>query len=163
MQHIRDYDPLLLLATAMAAKRRPAELVEVIAAIDLIQGSVPGEEKLLETISRLGQLGLLLEADGGLALTPAAQGLVEALPAKADYAERLFDLRARLAAYVPPGEAAPIQLDAAVVHAAILEQRAAAKVGGKNLLMPKPPAEKTSQARPGQRQRKPLAKKPRQR
>jgi hypothetical protein len=36
---------LVLLATALAAKRRPAELLEIMAAIDLIQGNIPNEAK----------------------------------------------------------------------------------------------------------------------
>ena len=156
MHPIHDHDSLILLATAMAAKRRPAAAVAIIAAIDLIQGNVPGEGKLVETIARLGQLGLLVETDGLLGLTPAAERLVEDLPAKVGFPERLFELRNRLVDYVP-SEGPGIAQEAAQWHAAILEHRAAAKATPKNLLMPKPPAE-PAKARPGQRQRKPMPK-----
>jgi hypothetical protein len=72
MYPIHDHDPLVLLATALAAKRRPADLLDVMAAIDLVQGNIPNEEKLSEAFARLGQNELLLERDGGIALTPAA-------------------------------------------------------------------------------------------
>ena len=49
----------------LAAKRRPAELLEIMAAIDLIQGNIPNEEKLSEAFARLGQSGLLVERDDG--------------------------------------------------------------------------------------------------
>jgi hypothetical protein len=42
---------LVLLATALAAKRRPAELLEIMAAIDLIQGNIPNETKLSEAFA----------------------------------------------------------------------------------------------------------------
>ena len=156
MHPIHDHDSLLLLATAMASKRRPAEPVEIIAAIDLMQSSAPGEGKLVETIARLSEAGLLVERDGGLALTPAAEQMVETLSAKDDYAKRLFDLRQRLADYTPVAASAIVH-DAAVWHTAILEHRAAGKMTAKNLLMPKP-APEAAKARPGQRQRKPLPK-----
>ena len=57
MYPIHDHDPLVLLATALAAKRRPAELLEIMAAIDLIQGNIPNEAKLSEAFARLGQSG----------------------------------------------------------------------------------------------------------
>ena len=46
MHPILDSDALVLLATTLSAKRRPAELVEIIAAAELIVGSLPGEAKL---------------------------------------------------------------------------------------------------------------------
>ena len=73
MYPIHDHDPLVLLATALAAKRRPAALLEIMAAIDLIQGNIPNEAKLSEAFARLGQSGLLVERDDGVALTPAAE------------------------------------------------------------------------------------------
>jgi hypothetical protein len=156
MYPIHDHDALLLLAISLAAKRRPAEAIEIVAAIDLIQGNVPGEKALVETIDRLGQLGLLRETDGCLGLTPAAEQLVEALSVKLGYPERVFDLRQQLVDYVPTAGSAIAQ-DAAAWHAAIVDHRAAGKSGAKNLLMPKP-APETKAARPGQRQRKPLPK-----
>lgn len=157
MYPIHDHDPLLLLATALAAKRRPAELPEIMAAIDLIQGNIPNEEKLSEAFVRLGQNGLLLARDGGVALTPVAESQIEALPRKGEMADRLSALRSLLAAYTTAGDAEAVVIPAEQLRAAMLAHRAAASGGGKNLLVPKPKLE-AAKARPGQRQRKPLPK-----
>lgn len=153
MYPIHDHDPLVLLATALAAKRRPAELPEIMAAIDLIQGNIPNEEKLSEAFVRLGQNGLLVDRDGGVALTPAAESLIEALPRKGEMADRLVALRSQLAAYATTGEGGAVAIPAEQLRAAMLAHRAAAAGSGKNLLVPKPKPE-AAKARPGQRQRK---------
>lgn len=157
MYPIHDHDPLILLSCSLAAKRRPAELVEVMAAIDLVQGNIPSEEKLAEAFARLGQNGLLIERDGGMALTPAAELLVESLPRKGEAADRLIALRSQLAGYTTTGDGLPVTVAVEQLRAAILAHRAAAAGKGKNLLVPKPKPE-AAKARPGQRQRKPLAK-----
>ena len=156
MPPIHDVDVLLLLATALAAKRRPAEPAEIMAAIDLIQGNIPSEEKLSEGLSRLGRSGLLAETAGRLSLTATAETMIEALPRKGETAERLLDLKGLLAAHRAPGEGAAILIPPEQLRAAILAHRAASQGAGKNLLVPKPKPE-GSQQRPGQRQRKPLS------
>ena len=69
MHPIHDHDPLLFLAVALAAKRRPAELVDVVAAIDLLQIAIPGEQRFIDSFARLAEAGLLLGRDDGLALS----------------------------------------------------------------------------------------------
>lgn len=153
MHPIHDIDALLLLATALSSKRRPAEPVEIMAAIDLLQGNIPAEQKLSEAIARLATHGLLVEANGGIALTPEAQKIVEDLPRKAEAAERLFVIKDRLSDYHVKGEHAAIVLSTDQLKAALLAHRAAGEGAGKNLLVPKPkPAD---EGKPGQRQRKP--------
>ena len=66
MHPISDTDALFLLATTLASKRRPAELVEVIAAFDLLQEPVPSSGRLIDSIQRLSAHGLRCEVDGGL-------------------------------------------------------------------------------------------------
>ena len=156
MYPIHDHDPLLMLATALAAKRRPAEPLDLLAAMDLIQGALPGESKLLETITRLSEQGLLIEQAGGLMLSAAAAPWAQTLPLKAGYPACLADIRQRLTDYTPVAAPA-IAPDAACWLAAFEEYRAAAGSRAKNLLMPKP-APEAAKARPGQRQRKPLPK-----
>lgn len=154
MHPIHDVDVLLLLATSLAAKRRPAEPAEIMAAIDLIHGNIPAEEKLSEAFSRLGRHGLL---DGGadrIALTAMGEKMVEALPRKGETGERLLDLRRMLAAHASPGEDAAIEVAPEKLRAAILAHRAAGQGAAKNLLVPKAKPE-AGQQRPGQRQRKP--------
>lgn len=163
MPPIFDVDVLLLLATALAAKRRPAEPAAVMAAIDLIQGNIPSEEKLSEGFARLGQRGLLVDIEGCLGLTAAGEKMIEALPRKGDLAERLADLRSQMAAHAAPPEADAIHLAPEALRAAILAHRAAAKDAPKNLLVPKPKPAESGQSRPGQRRRKPAPTRQRQR
>lgn len=157
MHPIHDVDVLLLLATALAAKRRPAEPAEIVAAVDLIHGNIPLEEKLGEAFARLGAGGLLAEAEGGVAPTAAAEKLLEMLPPKGEHAQRLFELKGLLGAYRPQGDGAAIAFTPEQLRAAILAHRSAAGSSAKNLLVPKPKAE-AAQARPGQRRRKPMPK-----
>ena len=155
MHPIHDVDALLLLATGLASKRRPAEPLELVAAIDLIQGNIPAEAKLSEAFSRLAVHGLLCAVDGGFALTPAAQKLIEVLPRKVEAAERLFRLKDELYVYTPQGEHPSVEVAPETLRTAILAHRAASATAAKNLLVPKPKPVETAK-RPGQRQRKPL-------
>ena len=156
MHPIHDFDVLLLLATALSSKRRPAELVEIIAAADLIQEGPPSEPKVIEAFSRLAINGLLVEIDGGFALTPDAQKLVERLPKKADSAERIFIVRDKLSEYNAKPVNAPIVISEAQLKAAIDAHKLAGESKVKDLLVPKPKPVEQAQ-RPGQRQRKPFA------
>jgi len=157
MQPIHDVDVLLLHATAMAAKRRPAEMQEIMAAIDLIQRNIPSEEKLVDAFVRLGQAGLLVADGERVGLTPVAEGLIRILPRKGEYDQRLFELRGLLGAHQPKETCPAIVIEAATLRAAMQAHRGSAAGAGKNLLMPKPKPE-APQGRPGQRQRKPLPK-----
>lgn len=155
MHPIHDVDALLLLALALASKRRPAELVEIMAAIDLLQGNIPTEAKLAEAFSRLAAHGLVIEADGRFGLTPDAQEIAGGQPRTVDAAKRLFNVRENLSGYNPSGGHATIQLPIEQLKAAILAHRASGTGPARNLLVPKAqPADATP--RPGQRRRKPV-------
>lgn len=155
MHPVHDVDSLLLLATALSSKRRPAELVEIVAATDLVNNNIPNEQKVVEAFERLSKHGLLCEIDGGYALTPAAQAIVSGLPRKAETPERLFAIKDKLADYHVKGEHAVVVLSTEQVTAAIQAHRAAEKTTAKNLLVPKPKPE-AEVHKPGQRQRKPM-------
>ncbi len=155
MHPVNDIDALLLLATAQASKRRPAELADIVAAVEFLQPALPTANKLAETLERLSRHGLLVESDGGLALTSAAQRMIADQPRKAETAERLFGIRQHLAAYASRGDHSPVIVALELLTAAITEYRAAAQGTAKNLLGPKPKPDGDKQ-RPGQRQRKPL-------
>jgi hypothetical protein len=155
MHPVHDIDVVLLMATTLAAKRRPADLIEIIAATDLQSGAVPSEAKLAEAFQRLSSSGLICAVDGAYTLTPQAQKIMTGLRRKTDLQERIFDIKEKLGAYDPPAECPAIALSAAQLSAAILAHRAAAKGPGKNLLLPKPKAA-NAEGKPGQRQRKPL-------
>jgi hypothetical protein len=155
MHPVHDVDALLILATALASKRRPAELLEIVAAADLVNNNVPGELKIVDAFERLSKNGLICEADGGYALTPAAQAIVTGLPRKAENPERLFAIKDNLSMFNVKGEHAVVVLTAEQVTAAIQAHRAAEKATAKNLLVPKPKPE-AEVHKPGQRQRKPM-------
>lgn len=155
MHPVHDVDVLLLLSTSLAAKRRPAELLEIVAAADLLNKNIPGEQKVVESFERLSKSGLLVEAEGGYLLTPAAQEMITGLPRKGETPERLFALKDNLSLYNIKGEHAVVVLTTEQVTAAILAHRAAAKTTAKNLLVPKPKQEAETK-RPGQRQRRPM-------
>ena len=151
-------DALLFQALALSSKRRPAELVEIIAAVDLIQGAqgiIPPETALNEAFQRLSAQLLICETEVGFALTSKALQLISGLPRKAGIVERICSIRDKLATFPPGGERATILLTKEQLATAILKHQAAREITGKNLLVPKPkPFENGN--KPGLRQRKPL-------
>ena len=73
MQPIHDTDVLLLLSLALSSKRRPAELIEIVAAAEIVQGVIPANVRLIESFSRLSQCGLICAQGSGFTLTAEAQ------------------------------------------------------------------------------------------
>lgn len=138
MYPIHDTDAQLLLATLIAAKRRPAALTDIVAAAEFMGCPVTASEAWATAFARFVTYGLLATAGEGYVLTPAAVQLVEGLPRKAEADERVFLVRERLAAWKPTVEHAGIDISAAQFEAALREHAKLAKQGGKNLLMPKP-------------------------
>jgi acetylornithine/succinyldiaminopimelate/putrescine aminotransferase len=153
MYPIHDFDVLLLMATALSSKRRPADLVEIVAAADLIQGSIPSEAKLVEAFHRLGGHGLIVAAESGYALTPAGEELVAGQPRKGSTAERFSAVRDNLAEYQPLREHPPVVVTEEQVAEAVQAHRAAAKSAVPNLLAPKPKVSEKSTKRYDQRRR----------
>lgn len=151
MYPVHDVDAILLLAMSLAAKRRPAELVEIIAAADLAQDAIPPETKLSDSFYRLSEYGLICEQDGGYALTPDAQLIVSGHAKKAKSQERIYDIKEKLADFHLNGEHAIILLTVEQIAAAISAHQATKKSTGKNLLMPKPKPVAEDNKRPGQR------------
>ena len=153
---VHDVDAFLLLAIAVSSKRRPAELVEIIAAGDLIQGAVCSELDLIESFSRLSENGLICELEGGYTLTPDAQIIMTGQRKSADAHERVGSIKGKLSAYTPRGEHPSIQPGSEQIAAAVLAHQTAKNSAVRNLFVPKPrPAEPDSK-RPGRR--KPLVK-----
>jgi hypothetical protein len=151
MHPVHDVDPLLLLATALASKRRPAELAEIMAATDLLHGSIPLDVELAAGLLRLSMQGLIAGEAGGLWLTPAALKIMDCLPRKkAETEERLLALREQLVGYTPGGEFAAISLTTEQLTAAILAHRTFLKAPGRNMLVPKPKPAVERSKRPGQ-------------
>jgi hypothetical protein len=138
MRLLPDVDVVILMATALSSKRRPATLAEIVAAADLIQGFIPYPEKLGEALRRLSVVGLIGAQADGIALTPTAEKMVAELPKKADLEERLAALLGSLAAYAPKAECTAITLTAEQLATAIKAHEAARKSLGQNMAMPKP-------------------------
>ncbi|MDX8379942.1 MAG: hypothetical protein R8K48_07880 [Gallionella sp.] len=152
---VHDVDALLLLAIAASAKRRPAELVDIIAAGDLIQGATCSELDLTEAFFRLSLNGLVSEQDGGYTLTPDAQTILTGQPKKADAHQRIYCIKENLSAYHPKVEHPPIQLSVEQLAAAVKRHQSAKRQPVKNLFVPKPnPAEQDSRRRPIAQRRK---------
>jgi len=137
MRLLPDVDVVILMATALASKRRSATLVEIVAAAELLQGFVPYPGKLGDALRRLSTAGLICAVDEGFALTPSAQKIVAALPKKAETEERLAAVRSALAAHSPTGEGSTVVLNSEQLAAAILGHKTATRQPGQNLLMPK--------------------------
>lgn len=152
MHPIHDVDVLLLLATAVSSKRRPAELTEIMAAADLLQGSIPLDVDLAAAFARLSAQDLIGEEAGGFTLTRGAREFMAAIPhkRKAESAQRLLNLKQQLADYTPRGEGTAIQLGAEQIAAAIHAHRAFLKTPGRNMLVPRPKPAEDKNRRPGQ-------------
>lgn len=141
MHPIHDVDVLLLTATALAAKRRPAELVEIMAAAHLIHGSIPLDVDLAAAFLRLSTQGLLAEDAGCYALTADAAAFMAGVRhrRKAEPEERLLAIKQALADYAPRGGGgAAITLTTEQIGAAIQAHRTFLKGPGRNMLVPKP-------------------------
>ena len=151
MYPINDVDAQLLLATLIAAKRRPADLVEIVAAAELLGCPVTSGNLWAESFRRFATHDLMATVDGGYTLTPAAQALGSGLPKKADTAERVFLVRERLSEYTPAEKTPSIVVSAEDFEAAMAAHAENAKQGGKNLLMPKPKQTEEEQRRRGPR------------
>ena len=150
MYPVHDVDAILLLSLSLAAKRRPAELVEIIAAADLTQGAIPAETKLSDSFYRLSEYGLICAQDGGYTLAPEAQQILSGHAKKAKNQERIYDIKENLADFHLNGEHAIILMTAEQIAAAIKEHTASKQSTAKNMLMPKPKLV-VEDKRPGQR------------
>ncbi len=155
MHPVNDVDALLLLAVTLSAKRRPAELAEIMAAVELIRSPIPAELDLDRAFQRLSGHGLIATRDGGFVLTAEGQELMSGQSAKGDGSERIRRLKEALTASVGKEEHSAIAPGQKALCTAILAHRAAQKSPAKNLLVPKPQAAE-ARTGPGVRRRKPM-------
>lgn len=156
MDNDYDIDALLLLATTLAAKRRPGALDEILAAIDLAQVKVPAKAKLIESFRRLASIGLICQQDDCFGLTPAGELLMENQLKPVDSEQRLLNIRSKLLSYQCQGDHPAVKISMEQLIAATDAQRESAKSKAKNMFAPKP---KPATTGPGARQRKALAHK----
>lgn len=152
MHPVRDVEALLLLAIAISAKRRPAQLVEIIAAQDLIHGSVFSKPDLAQAFHHLSLNGLISQVGDGYALSALAQTIMSAGRKKADNEERLHGLKAAISAYNLKEDHPAIDVTEEQLSAAIHDHQTSKAHSGKNLLVPKP--------KPAVDPKRPLRRKP---
>ncbi|MEO8331199.1 MAG: hypothetical protein ABI479_02100 [Gallionella sp.] len=137
MYPVHDVDAILLLSLSVAAKRRPADLVEIITAIDLAHGAIPSGFKLSDAFARLSAYGLIVEIDGGYTLSADAQKMMESQRKKDDTEKKLLRLKEHLADYHLKGEHTTILVHPDLLLAAI-QAFQKAKTSGRSWLMEKP-------------------------
>lgn len=152
MPPIHDVDAILLLAIALSSKRRPAELAEIMAAINVINELIPYEHKLADAFYRLSANGLIVVEGEGYTLTEPGLGLMEGHPKKADSTGRVACIRENLSTYQASGEHPLIELSPEQIGAAIKAHRIVARGPGRNMAMPKPKVE-WDYSRPGPRRK----------
>lgn len=141
MYPVHDVDAILLLSLAVAAKRRPADLVEIATAIDLAQHSLPPAGKLSDAFARLSAYGLIVEIAGAYALSADAQQMLESQRKTDDHAKRVYRLKEHLADYHLKGEHATLHITPEQIKAALDAHLLAKKPGIRNMLMPKTKAQ----------------------
>jgi len=132
-----DLDAGVLLAATLSSKRRPAALVDIVAAAELVLGFVPFAEKLGAAIERLSVRGLISLSEAGFTLTDAGRDLMSKQPRKASQEDVVAAVQRSLAAWRPRAEQPPVRLAAGQLGTAIRAHQATRETG-KNLLMPKP-------------------------
>ena len=153
MYPVHNVDAQCLLATLRASKRRPAALVDIVTAADLLGCAVVSANQWAEAFRRLATHGLVTGEEGAYALTAAGQTIGGGLPKKADVDEQVFLVRERLSAYTPAEKSPSIPVGAEHFDSAVREHAALARQAGPNLLMPKPKVEEDPRRAP----RKPYA------
>ncbi len=153
MYPIHDTDAQLLLATLIAAKRRPATLEEIIAAAEFMGCPVTAPKAWETAFERLSTHGLLVAEGEGFTLAPAAQTMATGLPKKAETDERVFLVREKLSLHKPTEKTAEIVVTTEQIDLALKAHAALAQQGGKNLLMPKPKREEDNRPRGPQARR----------
>ena len=138
MQPVYDVDAIIILSLSVAAKRRPAELVEMFTAISLAQGVIPVPPLLADSFARLSAGGLIVGAEGGYTLSADAEAMVASLRKRDDNAKRLTIIMEHLTKYNAKEAHPPIHVSEAELLTAIKESRAASVSPVKSLLVSKP-------------------------
>lgn len=138
MHPVHDVDAILILSLSVAAKRRPADLIEITIATSLAQDVIPAAPLLSAAFARLSACGLIVVIDGGYTLSVDAQAMLASQRKKDNNEQKLSRIRAHLADYKCPGEHPSIQVSQQQLLAASRESRAASNSPVKSLLASKP-------------------------
>lgn len=138
MHPVHDVDAILILSLSVAAKRRPANLVEIVTATSLAQGTIPAAPLLSAAFARLSACGLVSCIDGGYTLSAAAQEMLASQRKNDDNEKKLSRIMEHLASYRCKGEHPSIQVGPEQLLAAVKEYKAANRSSDKSLLTSKP-------------------------
>ncbi len=138
MYPVHDVDAILLLSLSVAAKRRPAILEEIVAAIDLAHDAIPSAPKLSDAFARLSAYGLIIEIEGGYTLPPEGQEMMSSQRKKDDTAKKIYRLKEHLADYHLKGEHITILIHPDQLQDAIKAYKASRKTTLRSWLMEKP-------------------------
>lgn len=133
-----DINATLILSLSIAAKRRPADLLDIVAAVALVQGRAPSADQLSDALMRLSVCGLVVDSDGGYTLSADAQQMLADQRNKDDNAKKLSRIAEHLAKYRCKGEHPAIEPGTEQLQAAIKQYKAENNSAGKNLLASKP-------------------------
>lgn len=144
------FDAPFLLALSLAAKRRPATLLEIVAAFDLVSGDIPIAARFAEAFYRLSQFGLVMEQDGGYALTPYATNIVSGHKKNATHEARILAIKQSLTECRVKKEPVLIELSLEQLAPAVREHRASKSDAIKNISL-KPKVEPGVDKRPARR------------
>ncbi|MBS4097393.1 MAG: hypothetical protein KGZ83_11245 [Sulfuricella sp.] len=87
------------MSLSVAAKRRPADLVEIVTATSLAQGTIPAVPLLSDAFARLTACGLIVGIDGGYTLSVDAQEMLSSRRKKDDNEKMLSRIMEHLANY----------------------------------------------------------------
>ncbi len=145
MHPVHEVDAILLLSLSVAAKRRPAGLAEILAAIDLAHGALPSGAQLSKSFASLSAHGLIVGMDGGHTLSADAQKMMESQRKKDDTEKKILRLKEHLADYPLTGEDYPIKdenlavkISPAQLLAAVEAYQTDKRTSSRNSLVPKP-------------------------
>lgn len=138
MYPVHDADAILLLSLSVAAKRRPADLEEIITAIDLAHDVIPSAPKLSDAFARLSAYGLIIEIDGGYTLSADAQEMMASQRKNDDTKKKMFRVKEHLADFHLKGEHTAILIHPDVLRTAIEAYRAGKQTTLRSWLLPKP-------------------------
>lgn len=136
MQSVRDVDAFLLLTLALASKRRPAELAEIMAAADLSHGAIPYRDELGDAFHQLATHGLIREVEGRFTLTQEGEVIIAKQQRKSGTSALVAGIRDSLLAHRGKDKHPPILVSEVQLADAIAAHRTSAQGAGKNLLMP---------------------------
>ena len=138
MPPVHDVDAILILSLSVAAKRRPADLVEIVTAISLAQGAIPAAPLISDAFARLSACGLIVGIDGGYTLSADAQEMLASRRKRDDNQKMLSGIMEHLTKYKCKDAHPSIPVSEEQLLVAVKASRAAGNGPVRSLLASKP-------------------------